>query len=74
VRLPMLGRTYRSRYGYPWRWAVLAEIAWRLEHAPLRRDGQPFARLARRAYRWRKSAERRGHPLLTSLATKRPDA
>lgn len=51
MRLPILGRTYRYRYGYPWRWAILAEVAWRIEHGPL----------VRRAYGWRKAAERAGH-------------
>jgi hypothetical protein len=45
---------YQSRYGYPFRWALLAEIAWRLEHW--------FPRVPR-FYRWRKAAERRGTPL-----------
>jgi hypothetical protein len=62
IRLPVLGRTYRYRYGYPWRWALLAEVAWRLEHLPWSYDGQPLAPLSRRAYRWRKAAERRGAP------------
>lgn len=53
MRLPVLGRAYRYRYGYPWPWAVVAEVAWRLEHAP-------FGPVARRAYAWRKAAERRG--------------
>lgn len=56
----MLGRTYRYRYGYPWRWAVVAEIAWRFEHLPWRQDGQLLAPLARRAYALRHAAERRG--------------
>jgi hypothetical protein len=47
----VIGRTYHRRYGYPWRWAVLAEIAWRFEHSPF---------FPLRAYRWRKAAERRG--------------
>lgn len=56
---------YRTRYGYPWRWAILAELAWRLEHLP--RWGEDDAgehawlgRIGNRAYRWRKGAERRG--------------
>jgi hypothetical protein len=56
----MLGRTYRRRYGYPWRWALPAEIAWRIEHLPLNYDGQILAPLARWGYRRRKSWERRG--------------
>jgi hypothetical protein len=47
----MIGRTYHRRYGYPWRWAIPAELAWRLEHSPL---------IPLRAYRWRKALERRG--------------
>lgn len=44
---------YRSRYGYPTRHALVAEVWWRLEHAPIiRRLGTP--------YRKRKAAERRG--------------
>jgi hypothetical protein len=54
------GRTYHRRYGYPWRWAILAEAAWRIEHLPWRLDGQPFALLARWGYRHRKQWERRG--------------
>lgn len=56
----MISLTYQTRYGYPWRWAILAEIAWRIEHLPLSYDGQVFAPLARAAYGWRKDAERRG--------------
>jgi hypothetical protein len=52
--------TYRARYGYRWHWAILAELAWRLEHLPLRYEGQILAPLARAGYRWRKGAERRG--------------
>ncbi len=26
---------YHDHYGYPYRWAILAELAWRLEHLPL---------------------------------------
>lgn len=52
--------TYHFRYGYPWRWAILAEFAWRIEHLPLRDEGQMFASFARAGYRWRKSAERHG--------------
>lgn len=63
MRLPFLGRQYRYRYGYPWRWAFLAEIAWRLEHVPLRYEGQALARVALHGYRWRKAAERRGFAL-----------
>jgi hypothetical protein len=33
----VIGRTYHRRYGYPWRWAILAELAWRFEHLPLGR-------------------------------------
>jgi hypothetical protein len=60
------GRTYRVRYGYPWPTAVVAEFWWRLEHAfPYRgEDGGLCGYVARRAYRNRKAAERRGSPLL----------
>lgn len=59
----MLGRTYRYRHGYPWRWAITAELAWRLEHIGphwARFDCRPLAPLARAGYRWRKAAERKG--------------
>lgn len=56
--LPWPGRHYHRRYGYAVGWAILAELAWRLEHLPFSHDGQPFARLARRGYRWRKTFER----------------
>lgn len=45
---------YRSRYHYPWRWAILAEICWRIEHLPLRE-------VARRGYVKRKACEHRGY-------------
>lgn len=45
------GRHYRRRYGYPLRWAVLAELAWRVEHAPIGSGT---------GYRWRKRFERKG--------------
>lgn len=51
----MLGATYHYRYGYPWRWAIPAEIAWRIEHLP-----HVFAPLARWAYVKRHQCERRG--------------
>jgi len=55
------GRHYRRRYGYPIRWAVLAELAWRIEHFPAmpwaREDRQ--SRLRMNGYRWRKHFERR---------------
>lgn len=43
---------YRDRYSYPWRWALLAELFWRIEHSrtPLRHWG----------YRQRKAFEHRG--------------
>lgn len=58
----MIGRAYHRRYGYPWRWAILAEIAWRIEHVPFgwRREHGPLAWLARRGYTWRKTFERHG--------------
>lgn len=51
---------YRYRYGYSWRWAILAELAWRIEHLPDygREDRQSRLRLW--GYRWRKHCERRG--------------
>jgi hypothetical protein len=59
----VIGRTYHRKYGYPWRWAIPAEIAWRIEHLPrwVSYEGRPLAPLARRGYVWRKSCERRGH-------------
>lgn len=59
---PWPGRHYRRRYGYPIRWAILAELAWRLEHIGpwwARYDGRPLAPLSRRGYRWCKHFERR---------------
>lgn len=53
LRMPLLGATYRYRYGYPWRWAILAEIAWRIEHMPL-------GPIARWGYVKRHQFERRG--------------
>ena len=46
---------YRSRYGYPRRWAIIAELWWRLEHCGVRR-------IELFAYPRRKAAERRGAP------------
>lgn len=51
---------YVTKYGYSWWDAVRAEFWWRIEHAPLRYEGQIFAPLARLGYRRRKTAERRG--------------
>jgi len=51
---------YRTKYGYPWRWAFVAELFWRVEHLPLSFEGQVFAPLARWGYRMRKAAEHRG--------------
>lgn len=45
--------TYRTRYGYPWRWAILAELCWRIEHTPT-------GAIARWGYRKRKACEHRG--------------
>lgn len=42
---------YVSRYGYPWRWALLAELFWRIEHGPALRGW---------GYRMRKACEHRG--------------
>lgn len=56
----MIGRTYHRRYGYPWRIAVPAEVAWRIEHLPFNYEGQVFAPLARWGYRQRKRLERAG--------------
>lgn len=44
---------YRSRYGYTRRWAVIAEVWWRLEHSR-------FERVRLFAYPRRKAAERKG--------------
>lgn len=49
----MIVPTYRSRYGYPWRWAFIAEFWWRLEHCGI-------DRVERFAYPRRKAAERNG--------------
>lgn len=61
----MLGRHYHRVYGYPWRWAFLAEIAWRIEHLGdgLRFRGEPLIWLwpiNNWAYPWRKRFERAG--------------
>jgi len=50
--IPWPGRHYRCVYGYPIRWAILAELAWRLEHCGA-------ARIERWAYPRRKACERR---------------
>lgn len=50
---------YRTRYGYPWKWALAAEVAWRIEHLPLSDEGKVLAPIARWGYRMRKSFERR---------------
>lgn len=51
--------TYRT-YGYPWRWAMVAELCWRLEHwrwsRNLRVRGRSF-------YSLRRAAEQRGYRL-----------
>lgn len=54
---------YRTRYRYPWRWAIIAELFWRIEHLPLRYEGQVFAPLARWGYGMRKASEHRGAAL-----------
>lgn len=59
-RMPMLGATYHYRYGYPWRWAILTEIAWRIEHLPWGFEGEPLAPLARWGYVKRHQFQRRG--------------
>ena len=41
---------YRTAYGYPARWALLAEVCWRMEHT---RTPGPW-------YAWRKMCEHRG--------------
>jgi hypothetical protein len=69
TKLPMLGRKYRYVYGYPWRYAILAELAWRIEHVPWRDEGQPFAKLAGWGYMRRKGFEQRGAPLLGPSAS-----
>lgn len=58
------GATYKRIYGYPLRWAVLSEIAWRIEHIGpfwLRYEGRPLAPIARWGYRQRRACERRGY-------------
>lgn len=57
------GRHYHRVYGYPPRWAFMAELAWRLEHCGpfwARYDGRPLATFSRKGYQWRKAAERKG--------------
>lgn len=44
---------YHTRYGYPRRWAILAELAWQLEHSWLS-ELLP-------AHKWRKTAEHHGY-------------
>jgi hypothetical protein len=62
----MIGRQYHRVYGYPWRWAILAELAWRVEHMMhdrLSRDdaGMRLPRwIGRQGYAYRKRFERRG--------------
>jgi hypothetical protein len=51
ARAPLIPCVYHDRYGYPYRWAIPAEVAWRLEGR--------FPRVSA-FYRWRKAAERRG--------------
>jgi hypothetical protein len=46
--------TYRTRYGYPLKWALVAEFFWRVEHLPW-----PGC-LHRWGYRMRKASEHRG--------------
>lgn len=61
----MIGRTYHRRYGYPWRYAIPAEIAWRIEHLPGRSEWQPFSPpispIALWGYRKRHEYERKGY-------------
>lgn len=51
AEIRFLGRRYHYVYGYPWRWAIPAEIMWRVEHGPVARGW---------GYRWRKTFERKG--------------
>ena len=51
---------YRKVYSYPWRWAIAAEMFWRIEHLPSSNDGQLLAPIARWGYRMRKTCEHRG--------------
>lgn len=68
MQIPMLGRRYHYVYGYAWRHALLAEIAWRVEHIPVPSDdtSEPLprwrwlARIRSYGYRQRHKWERRG--------------
>ncbi len=53
---------YRSRYGYPWKEALIAEFWWRIEHLGYYRggDGGLFGYVRRYGYFQRKTWERRG--------------
>lgn len=48
---------YKTKYGYPWRGAIVAEFWWRVEHLGPQR-------IRSIGYAHRKSAERRYSPLL----------
>lgn len=59
----MIGCHYHRVYGYPWRWAIPAEVMWRIEHMGpqwLRMDGRPLGPISRFGYRWNKRFERKG--------------
>lgn len=62
MKLPIVGRTYRYRYGYPWHWAILAELAWRIEHLGVYRggDGGVLGAIRRWGYAKRHHFERKG--------------
>lgn len=53
---------YQTRYGYPWRIAVVAEFWWRVEHLGVYRGGNGglFGCVNRLGYVQRKTWERRG--------------
>lgn len=51
--MSLLRPTYQTRYGYPYRTALLAEFWWRLEHCRVHV-------VERFAYPRRKAAERKG--------------
>lgn len=67
----MLGAGYHYDYGYPWRWAIPAEVCWQLEHVGRYRGGEGglFGYLHRWAYRWRKHYERLGYREQEALGT-----
>lgn len=61
---------YRTRYGYPFGIAGVAEFWWRVEHVGYYRggDGGLFGVVRRLGYRQRKAWERRGYFLASTPA------